>query len=124
MVKAGMAHAWAVGQARKSGLDEEILREAETFSFICSVFEAHVRDVLKKPKDCSLNIQIVQDYANSEHIKRYENCDLSCEKAYFRNRYFDESGESLNLWKDGMNFRLADKSAGVRDTLLSPEATF
>lgn len=120
MPVAGDATNWIEQQPMFSDLSPVEQNEAGSFSFICTIFERNVIQVLElDPEKASLRRQTCEEYARSQYLPE---CDLTVEKAYFRNRFFDADGNELDTWA-GASFRDGDKADEVKAILLNPEAS-
>lgn len=119
MLAAGNAANWIKNQPMFSELSPAEQNEAGSFSFICTMFELNVMQALgKDPAISSLGRATCREYAQSQHLPKN---DLSVEKAYFRNRFFDADGQDKKTW-DSALFRPSDSKEEIKEILLNYNA--
>lgn len=120
MLVAGNGANWIKKQPMFSELSPAEQNEAGSFSFICTIFELNVMQVLgKDPASSSLGRGTCQEYAQSKYLP---NNNLDAEKSYFRNRFFDTGGQDQPTWKSA-SFRANDNKEEIKSTLLNSNAT-
>ena len=120
MPTAGDATNWIKQQPMFSELSSTEQNEAGSFTFICTIFELNVIQVLEKDSaNSSLGRLTCREYAQSHHLP--EN-DLSAEKAYFRNHFFDRDGQDQSTWASAL-FRPSDHKDEIKEILLNTNTT-
>ena len=119
MAKSGEATAWITQQPFFSELTTEEQNEAGSFSFIWGVYELRVMQVLGKEQTVSLTRSVIQEYTASVHIPSH---NLSSEKKYFRDRFFDAHGNPNSTWQ-GAQFRNGDKAEEIKAILLRDDSS-
>lgn len=117
MPRAREAAQWLMQQPIFQALSVDEKNEAGSFVFLWGIFEARVISYQYPGKsDISINKKVCVDYANARHSFVP---DLREEKIYFRNLFFDESGNPTQVWNDA-SFQGSDYKEEIQSQLLDP----